>query len=578
VTRSNGALASLTIIKGPDKGRQFDITGDRPTVGRDNSSAVRLHDGEISRHHAEFRRAKNGYVLYDLQSSNGTYLNGERVQFSPIKTGDRIRFGQTEMIFTADPAAPRTDLAGRISMTAGSGAENSAILSSLKQSHFSELLQKPEKSGSEWLRDSLSNLNTMYETSEAIRRLTDTDELLERIMDLAFEAVRPDRGCIMLKDPETGVLLPKAIRYAPDTDHEERITISRSITDYAMEKGEGIIVADAQHDARFSASDSVAELGIREAICVPLSGRHDTLGVLYVDIKSNNFDVLRTQKPGKLKENHLKLMVAIAYQAGIALEDTRFYEASVHAERLAAVGQTIATLSHHIKNILQGLRSGSYLVNMGIEGHTFPVVEQGWGIVQKNQEKIYNLVMDMLSYSKEREPTLELVDINDIVREIVELMSARAAESKVEIITHLDSTIDRIAIDPDGVNRALLNIVTNAIDALEDVDHERRIEIKTGLTQNGRYLHLSVKDNGPGIPSEEQKRVFQIFHSTKGSKGTGLGLAVSQKIIQEHGGQIKIDSQSGKGASFVIEIPVRRQIIDENHAEPLSSSIGASDE
>ena len=572
-------MASLTIIKGPDKGRQFDINGERPTVGRDNSSAVRLHDGEISRHHAEFRRTKNGYVLYDLQSSNGTYLNGERVQYSPIKTGDRIRFGQTEMIFTADAAAPRTDLAGRISMTAGSGADNSAILSSLKQSHWSELLQKPENTGSEWLRDSLANLNTMYETSEAVRRLTDTDELLDRIMDLAFQAVQPDRGCIMLKDNESGILIPKAIRYAPGTDHEERITISRTITDWAMEKGEGVIVADAQHDARFSASDSVAELGIREAICVPLSGRHDTLGVLYVDIKSQNFDVLRTQKPAKLKENHLKLMVAIAYQAGIALEDTRFYEASVQAERLAAVGQTIATLSHHIKNILQGLRSGSYLVNMGIEGNKFPVVEQGWGIVQKNQEKIYNLVMDMLSFSKEREPSLELADINDTVREIVELMTARAKESRVLLITDLDPTIDRLAIDPDGISRALLNIVTNAIDALEDVEHERRVEITTRLAQNGRYLHLSVKDNGPGIPPDEQKRIFHVFHSTKGSKGTGLGLAVSQKIAQEHGGQIKIESQPDKGATFIVELPVRRQILsDSKSIESLSEAINASDD
>ena len=451
------------------------------------------------------------------------------------------------MIFTADAAAPRTDLAGRISMTSGAGAENSAILSSLKQSHWNDLLQNPDQTGSEWLRDSLANLNTMYETSEAVRRLTDTDELLERIMDLAFQAVQPDRGCIMLKDPESGMLLPKSIRYSPGSDHEERITISRTITDWAMEKGEGVIIADAQHDARFSSSDSVAELGIREAICVPLSGRHDTLGVLYVDIKSQNFDVFKTQKTGKLKENHLKLMIAIAYQAGIALEDTRFYEASVQAERLAAVGQTIATLSHHIKNILQGLRSGSYLVNMGIEGKKFPVIDQGWSIVQKNQEKIYNLVMDMLSFSKDREPSLELVDINAIVREIVELMSARANESRIMIVTDLDPTIEQMAIDPEGINRALLNIVTNAIDALEEVELERRVEITTRLTQNGRYLHLSIKDNGPGIPAEEQKRVFQIFHSTKGSKGTGLGLAVSQKIVQEHGGQIKLESQSGAG-------------------------------
>ena len=101
------------------------------------------------------------------------------------------------------------------------------------------------------------------------------------------------------------------------------------------------------------------------------------------------------------------LMVAIGHQAGLAIENTMLYEAKLQAERLAAVGQTIATLSHHIKNILQGIRGGSYLIDMGLNDKDDAIVRRGWGIVEKNQAKIYNLVMDMLSYSKDREPALE---------------------------------------------------------------------------------------------------------------------------------------------------------------------------
>lgn len=552
-------MASLTVIKGPDRGRRFELSVDRPVIGRDAKSHIQLHDGEISRQHAELRRTKTGFVVYDLQSSNGTYLNGERVQYSVVKTGDRIKFGQTEMIFTADAPSSRVDLAAKIHMAGpGPGGEGSAILSSLKQTHFSELLRAKDKSGSEWLRDSLANLNTMYEASEAVRRITDVDQLLERIMDLAFRAVQPDRGCIMLKDPETGLLEPRAIRYAAESERDEQITISRTITDWVMDRGEGVIVADARSDERFNSADSIAELGIREAICVPLSGRHDNLGVLYVDVKSHGFDVLKTQKPTKLKENHLRLTAAIAYQAGIAIEDTRFYEASVQAERLAAVGQTIATLSHHIKNILQGLKSGSYLVNMGIDGRQLPLIDQGWKVVQKNQDKIYNLVMDMLSFSKEREPTLETADLNGVVREVVELTAARAEEHRVEVRLDLDPSLDAIAFDPEGIHRALLNIVANAIDALEETEGARRMTIQTRVDSGGRYVHLSVADNGPGIPPDEQKRIFNIFHSTKGSKGTGLGLAVSQKIANEHGGRIRVQSVVGEGATFTIELPIRR--------------------
>jgi signal transduction histidine kinase len=310
-----------------------------------------------------------------------------------------------------------------------------------------------------------------------------------------------------------------------------------------------------------------------------LSGRHDSLGVLYVDTKSVGYDVLRTQKPTKLTENHLKLMVAIAYQAGIAIEDTRFYEASVQGERLAAIGQTIATLSHHIKNILQGLRSGSYLVNMGVDAENLVLVKQGWGVVQRNQDKIFNLVMDMLSFSKEREPSFELVEVHDVVSEVVDLMKARAEDARVKVVTKCDDKIGLLAVDPEGIHRALLNIVTNGIDALEEVDHDRVIEISTCISPNGRYLHLTVQDNGPGIPADEQKRIFNIFHSTKGSKGTGLGLAVSQKVAHEHGGQIRLESQPGAGARFTIEIPVRRQVpagdvLMEEASEPMTAGEG----
>ncbi|MBY0587439.1 FHA domain-containing protein [bacterium] len=558
-------MASLTVIKGPDKGRRYDLTVDRPTIGRDATSTIRLHDGEISRHHAEIRKTTNGFIVYDLQSSNGTYLNGERIQYALVKTGDRVRCGQTEMIFTSDASSPKPDLADKIRMTsAGSSTDGSAILSSLKQSHWGDVFSKAENTGSEWLRDSLSNLNTLYEVSEAIRRVTDVDELLEKILDLAFAAVGPDRACIMLNDVETGFLQPRAVRYAPGADESERIVISRTIADFVVEKQEGVIVADAMQDARFNASESIAELGIREAICVPLAGRHENLGVLYIDTKSNGTDVLRTQKPTKLHDNHLRLMVAIAYQAGVAIEDTRFYEASLQAERLAAVGQTIATLSHHIKNILQGLRSGSYLVNMGIEGHQHPLIEQGWKVVQKNQDKIYNLVMDMLSFSKEREPTFDMIEINQLIADVLELLKARMDESHIGVDLELDSTLDRMAMDSDGIHRVLLNVISNAIDALDEIDPPRTLKIKTELASNGRYLDISIRDNGPGIPPDAKDRIFQIFHSTKGSKGTGLGLAVSQKIVQEHGGQIRVDSEPGKGACFTIEMPVRTQLPQED--------------
>ena len=141
-----------------------------------------------------------------------------------------------------------------------------------------------------------------------------------------------------------------------------------------------------------------------------MKGRHETLGVLYLDTNANAARSWSAppSAAGKFTEDHLALAIAIAHQAALAVEDTRYHQAMVQAERLAAIGQTIAALSHHIKNILQGLRSGGDILKMGLKDKNDSLLQQGWKIVEKNQGKIYDLVMDMLSYSKEREPAIEL--------------------------------------------------------------------------------------------------------------------------------------------------------------------------
>lgn len=553
-------VASLTVIRGPDRGRRFELVDQVPSLGRDARNSIRLHDGEISRHHAELRRNGNEFVLYDLNSSNGTYVNNERIDFHTIKTGDRIRIGQSEMIFTADPSeAPSAlDLAGKIQMVgARQATESSAILRSMKQSEGSQYLRHPERAETQWLKEALANLAVIYEASRATSRISDVGQLLEHLLGLVFQTMRADRGCIMLRDADTGRLEPAAARFAHKADVEEQITISRTITDWVLKKNEGVIILDAGQDQRFSAAQSVVQMGIREAMCVPLRGRHDTLGVIYVDTRTDHREVLKTQQPTKFTEDHLKLTIAIGHQAGLAVEDSRHYQAMMQAERLAAVGQTIATVSHHIKNILQGLRSGSYLVEMGLAEKKIDVVEQGWTVVQKNQEKIYNLVMDMLSFSKEREPVLAPVDVNHVARDVVELMSPRAKELSVALELRLDESIGEILLDGDAIHRALLNIVTNAMDAVEGRP-DARVVVETAVEQRGRYVHLAVVDNGVGIPPERLDRIFQIFSSTKGARGTGLGLAVSQKIAREHGGAIKVSSEEGKGSRFWFELPIRR--------------------
>jgi len=298
-------------------------------------------------------------------------------------------------------------------------------------------------------------------------------------------------------------------------------------------------------------------------MCVPMPGRYELMGVLYVDT-TTAVDHVTNVVPDddKFTDEHLNLLAAIGRQSALAVEDHRFQESLVKAERLAAVGQTIAMLSHHVKNILQGVRGGSYLIDMGLKGHDEDMIQQGWGVVEKNQDRIYQLVMDMLTFSTERQPKLESGNVNELAQDVYELMEARAAELNVELRLDLGEDIPAAMFDAEGIHRAVLNIVINALDAVEEHEHAV-VEIRTGSSDDDSDVWVEVADSGPGIPEEHVDSIFNLFESTKGGRGTGIGLAVSQKVIREHGGEILIDNQPNRGCRFRLLWP---SLEDENRS------------
>jgi signal transduction histidine kinase len=550
----------LIVIKGADEGKQVDLTEPVLTVGRDSTNHIRLHDTEVSRRHAEFRQDGGDYRLVDVGSANGTFVNNEVVKEVVLHPGDHILIGQSILVYTAERSSdrPPPDLADQIRMIARPDDElSSAIIKTIGEAEGSRILAQPDQAGTPWLKNALANLSIMYETIQAVSHILDLDQLLERIMELIFRSIEADRGCIVLSDPDSGQFEPKAVRWREGVSNQEKIALSRTIVEYVLREKQGILVSDASRDERFNPGQSIVRFGIHEAICVPMKGRHETLGVLYLDTQSTPREIIARQNPaGKLTEDHLALAIAIAHQAAMAIEETRYHQAMVQAERLAAIGQTIAGLSHHIKNILQGLKSGGEILKMGLADKDEQMLLQGWKIVEKNQGKIYDLVMDMLSFSKEREPAIQETNLNQVIREVVELLNGRIMEMKVHWENHLDEELPTVDADPEGIHRALLNVITNALDAVEARDNPRVVVQSLRDTEEG-WVRIQVIDNGTGIPPNKLADIFKPFVSTKGSKGTGLGLAVSRKILREHGGDILAQSQVGKGSRFTLRLPIR---------------------
>ncbi len=548
-------MPSLYVIQGRNRGARYDLSAHEGAVsiGREAGNFIQLDDNEVSRRHAEIRRVEGAFVVGDLESSNGTYVNNRKVERAELASGDQIQVGRTVMVWSKDHEDER--IAGQVDIVpTDAGGDGSRIVRSMREDEGVAAALTPDDTQDRWLARARSNVQVMYRTALTASRTLDIDELLGRILQLVFEWIEADRGCIMLLDPETRQLKTKARRDRRVGDTTS-MAISRTILDYVLERREGVLTSDAQDDDRFASGHSVVRTGVREAICVPMQGRYDTVGVIYVDTMVPLGESMESGRR-RFNDEHLKLMIAIGHQAALAVEDTTYYSAMVQSERLAAVGQTIATLSHHIKNILQGIKGGGYLVEMGLENDDLGVLRKGWEIVGRNQAKISSLVMDMLSFSKEREPDPVPTDLPALVADIVETVQQRAADAGTAVRWSPPAGLPRLVFDPEGIGRAVLNVVTNALDAVES-RADACVEIRVEIDRSAGQVRIVVSDNGEGMSPETLAEIFNLFVSTKGARGTGLGLTVSRKILREHGGDIRAESTLGAGSTFTLEFPLK---------------------
>ena len=553
------AKATLLVIQGVDQGTRFEVSAGEVGIGRGIVNEVRILDTEISRLHAKLKCDGEHFVLTDRNSSNGTFVNGVAIDSQTLQDGDHLQLGCTTILFSEvvdrdinKHVAKKVDLLDQSAMVDGS-----SIVSQVSQRSGQELLKQAVDAEESDAAQTLANLQALYRISEeSVSPSISLDQMLNRILDLTLHTVGADRGCMLVSDIQTGELKTRVIRHKHGVDSSAVMTVSLSIVDYVLKNEQGVLTSDARSDQRFSAAPSIVQAGIREAMCVPMQGRYQLVGVMYLDTTTPPERlILEGEYVNKFNEDQLRLLVAIGRQSALAVEDHRYQQAFVKAERLAAVGQTIATLSHHIKNILQGVRGGSYLIDMGLKDQDSELIGKGWKIVEKNQNKIYDLVMDMLTYSTERRPAWQKSSLNETVTDVCELMQARAKECKVMLSCHLEPRLPESTFDPEGIHRAALNIVTNAIDAIEGME-SGAVKVQTGYDRDAESVFIEVSDNGLGIPSDQVSRIFNVFESTKGARGTGLGLAVSQKIIREHGGEITVVSESGQGCLFRLAWPL----------------------
>ena len=232
----------------------------------------------------------------------------------------------------------------------------------------------------------------------------------------------------------------------------------------------------------------------------------------------------------------------------------------IETERLAAVGQTVAGLAHAIKNITSGMTGGMYVLEKGIELDNRSYLGQGWEMIKGNVNKIKAMAMDLLNYAKDREPEYELCDPGLPLEEVTTLMRPKAEEKGIELRVDLAENLPKVWMDTEGIHRVLLNLVTNAIDACADIScTDKKCEVTLRMSRPEDWgVEYQIIDNGCGMDQDTRSKVFHRFFSTKGSGGTGLGLMIARKIMDEHNGVIEFQSEKDKGTTFLVRLPERK--------------------
>ena len=568
----------LSIIQGPGKGKTFNLPNHEPQLLGRSSEALPIDDTAISRRHAELTPDDGVWYIRDLESQNGTYVNGTRIyQRLRLRPGDQIRVGQSVLVFgvTETKAAESVRVVGKDRLTPT--VERSLPSYALSEKSLtparsdkkspakaaanvpnpnddSVILSEPEPRAA-----AMDHLRIIYRlTSMLTERVMDRAQLLEGVMDLVFSEFQPQRGCIMLVDETNDQrYLPAAVRYrdAVLALEDQKIHVSRTILQHVITKSEGILSSNAMTDPRFAKGDSVQRLSIRSAICSPIRFRDVTYGAIYIDSSVANYTFTAEQ---------LALMNAVGQHAGLALANAQLYQEKLQAERLAAIGETVATLSHSIKNILQGLRGGADVVEMGLTKDDLKLAKGGWPILNRNLSRIVSLTLNMLAFSRQRRIEPELAQLSSIIDDCVEILEPQVRTKQVALVVDIDSEVPPVPVDPPLLHQALMNLLTNAIEAVKPEEGIVTVRVvyrpqgakrANGTTVSHAEVDIAIIDNGAGIPAAKQRWIFEPFHTTKGVKGTGLGLAVARRVTQQHGGTLTLSSDENRGATFRMILP-----------------------
>ena len=252
------------------------------------------------------------------------------------------------------------------------------------------------------------------------------------------------------------------------------------------------------------------------------------------------------------------------YEGGIHLGKVFFFQDMreikklradlVASERLAATGQAAASISHSIKNILSGLQGGAYIYKRGKRLEDQAEIDIGWDMVERNVAIIGDLVKDLLNFAKDRLPEIKPTNVKKLFEDVVAAVGADRSEN-IKVVIDVQTDMGDVLLDDHAFHQCLANLVKNAMESIEAIDEKPSGTVTLSASNQDGQVQMQVADDGEGMSEKTLEKIRGGMYSTKGSKGTGLGLMVVGKVVKEHGGTLSIESNPGQGARFSIRIP-----------------------
>ena len=554
--------------------QEFKLKSGPNTIGRARENDIVILDQSLSRQHARIDVQQERISISDLQSRNGTFVNGDKVEHAELKNGDTIQWGDVLCTFVRDSSIVK---------------EISGDLSNVS---IQDLVSKSRKSISRDRLQIILKVSQMLSSPERI------DKLLETILDLLFLIMPVERAVMLLRNDQTGELIPKVTRSRVGQQEEP---YSKTITGYVVEKNVSVLTSDAREDARFGGANSVLNQSIRSSMCVPIKVRDSMFGVLYVD----NLSV-----PFQFAEQELEFLTGFAGQAAIAIENSMLYR-KLEEEARRREGELLTLVDERTANLTRALKEADnarkeaerqkeiaelamaaakeanlaksqFLANMSHELRTplnaiigyseileEEAIESDLDDMTNDIRKIHAaakhllaLINDILDLSKieagRMELNLEQFELASLIEDVVSTIMPLAEKNGNQIEVRIPNPAGPMRADLIRLRQILLNLLSNACKFTDQ--GTVTLSLERDALNGVETVTFQVMDSGIGMTPEQLSRLFRPFtqadaSTTRKYGGTGLGLVISRRFCQMMSGDIQVQSDPGKGTIFTVTLP-----------------------